>query len=438
MRRRLFVAFAGAIVVTGLVVTVLFTVFRRSPTWREEQARLTAFAGGRFAAVWDDLPRRDELARAMAHDLDVDVSLTDTTGRDLAHFTPAGRVGVSTCHRPSMVLPAGIHGHVRVCTDRHRNPRGGRNVLAGIGVAAVVLWAMAGWMARRLTRPLTELVRVVEAIGQGKLESRMQLDRHDAGELGVIAHAVNEMAARIERQIDAQRDLLAMVSHELRSPLARLRFLLEALRDGDAVREKSLNEIEREVDGIDTLVGDLLVASRMDFGARDEVDLDAVDVAKRALERAGLDASLRVVEGAPGSFRGDATLVQAALGNLLANAGRHGGRVTALRVSRHGDAIHFSVDDDGNGFAPEDVARVFEPFYQGRDGRQRGGLGMGLALVARIARFHAGGARVENLPGRGARVTVWFAVAPTSSSTPTSGEKEPFMAGPLVRGTGRR
>jgi len=252
-------------------------------------------------------------------------------------------------------------------------------------------------------------VRVVEAIGEGKLESRMQLHRHDAGEVGAIAHAVNEMAARIERQIDEQRDLLAAVSHEIRSPLARLRFLVETLRDGDAARERALDEVDREMGGIDALVGDLLAASRMDFGAREEVTLDAADVAARALERAGLDASLRAVEGVGGAFRGDATLVQAALGNLLGNARKHGGRVTALRVSRGDGAVRFAVEDDGAGFAAEDVGRVFEPFYQGREARQRGGVGMGLALVARIAKAHGGGARAENLPGGGARVSVWFA-----------------------------
>ncbi|MFO0603765.1 MAG: HAMP domain-containing sensor histidine kinase [Polyangiales bacterium] len=409
MRRRLFVAFAGAIVVTGLVVTGLLTALSDAPTWREEQVRLATFAGGRFAAVWDDAPRRDELSLALARDLDVDLTLTDARGVDLASFSPAGRSNTPACLRPALTFEAGVRGDVRVCTERHRSPRGGRNTLVGLGVAVAVLWTMAGLVARRLTRPLTELVRVVEAIGQGKLESRMQLGRHDAGELGAIAHAVNEMAARIERQIDEQRDLLAAVSHEIRSPLARLRFLLETLRDGDAARERALDEVDREVGGIDALVGDLLAASRMDFGAREEVALDASDVAVRALERAGLDASLLAVEGAPGGFRGDATLVQAALGNLLGNAARHGGRATALRVSRAEGAVRFAVEDDGAGFAAGDEARAFEPFYQGREARQRGGVGMGLALVARIAKAHGGGAKAENLPGGGARVTVWFA-----------------------------
>lgn len=408
MRRRLFVAFAGAIVVTGLVVGGLLSALQRAPTWREERARLAAFAGGRFAAVWDDVPRRDELAAALARDLDVDLSLTDRRGNELAHFAADGRRDRPACARPAVVLEAGAVGRVRVCTARHREP-GGRNTLVALGAAVVILWAMAGLLARRLTRPLTELVRVVEDLGQGRLESRMQLHRHDAGELGAIAQAVNGMAGRIERQLEAQRDLLGAVSHEIRSPLARLRFLVETLRDGDPARERSLDEVEREMAGIDALVGDLLAASRMDLGAREAVALEAADVAARALERAGLDGSRRVLEGAPGSFRGDPTLVQAALANLLGNARKHGGGMTALRVSRADGAVRFAVEDDGAGFADEDLAQAFEPLYQGRGARPRGGLGMGLALVARIAKAHGGGASAENLPGRGARVSVWFA-----------------------------
>ncbi len=371
MRRRLFLAFAGAILTTGVVVTAVLSALSGAPTWRQEQTRALTFASGRFEAVWGDVPRRDELSRAVARDLDVDLTLSDPRGATLASFTPAGPTNVPACERPALSFDVAARGRVRVCTERHRSPRGARNSLIGLGAAVLVLWTVAGLVARRLTRPLTELVRVVQAIGEGKLESRMQLHRHDAGEVGAIAHAVNEMAERIERQIDEQRDLLAAVSHEIRSPLARLRFLVETLRDGDAARERALDEVEREMGGIDALVGDLLAASRMDFGAREEVTLDAADVAARALERAGLDASLAAVEGGAGTFRGDATLVQAALGNLLGNARRHGGRVTALRVTRAGGAVRFAVDDDGPGFAAEDVPRAFEPFYQAKDARQR-------------------------------------------------------------------
>ncbi len=417
LHRRLFVGYALSILLTVFVVATVSSALRRGPTWREEVKRVEAFAAGRFEAVWRFPAQRDALARAMARDLDVDVTLLDGSRVALDTFTPAGERAEPACARPAVTLDVregdARVGAVRVCTERHNDARGGRQSVAVLGAVVLVLWGLAGFMARRLTRPLGELVRVVQDIGRGKLASRMQLGRHDAGELGAIAHAVNDMAGRIERQIDDQKNLLAAVSHEIRSPLARLRFMVETLRDGDPARDKTLDDVDREMEGIDALVGDLLATSRMDFEAMRKVPLDAGDVALRALERAGLDPALRVCEAGVAAFEGDATLVQTALANLLANARKHGGSVRALRVSSGDGRVRFAVDDDGEGFAPEDLTRAFEPFYRG-DGARKGnrpGVGLGLALVRRVAEEHGGRAWAENLAGGGARVGVEFAAA---------------------------
>ncbi len=407
--------YAASILATVFIVGAVTSALHEGPTWRDEVRRVETFASGRFAAVWHFPAQRDELARAMARDLDVDVTLFDEGRAAIATYTPEGARDEPACERPAATLDVREGGRtvgaVRVCTQRHNDPRRWRQSVAALGVVVLALWTVAGLMARRLTRPLTELVRVVQDIGRGRLASRMQLGWHDAGELGAIAHAVNDMAGRIERQIEDQRNLLAAVSHEIRSPLARLRFMLETLRDGEPARERSLDDVDRELEGIDALVGDLLATSRMDFDALRKVSLDPAAVAARALERAGLDPSLRVVEGEVRSFEGDATLVQTALANLLANARKHGGAPVALRVSSGDGAVRFAVDDDGEGFTDEDLARAFEPFYRG-DGARRGGragVGLGLALVRRIAEVHGGRAWAENLPGGGARVGVEFA-----------------------------
>lgn len=418
LHRRLFIGYALSILMTVLVVGSITSALHRGPSWRDEVERVEAFAAGRFGAVWRFPAQRDELARALARDLDVDVSLLDASRVVVTTFDPAGARAEPACSRPAVTLDvregADRIGSVRVCTARHGDVRGGRHTATVLGAVVLLLWLLAGFMARRLTRPLGELVRVVQDIGQGRLASRMQLGRHDAGELGAIAHAVNDMAGRIERQIDDQKNLLAAVSHEIRSPLARLRFMVETLRDGDPARDKTLDDVDREMEGIDALVGDLLATSRMDFEAMRKVPLDAGDVALRALERAGLDPTLRVLdEGALTRFEGDATLVQTALANLLANARKHGGSVRALRVSSGDGRVRFAVDDNGEGFSPEDLTRAFEPFYRG-DGARKGnrpGVGLGLALVRRIAEEHGGRAWAENLPGGGGRVGVEFAAA---------------------------
>ncbi|HTN25398.1 MAG TPA: HAMP domain-containing protein, partial [Solirubrobacteraceae bacterium] len=131
-----------------------------------------------------------------------------------------------------------------------------RGLLLALVTGSLVLWAAAGVVARRLTRPLDELVRVTPAIGAGDLGARVRLGWHQPGEVGALADSVNEMAVRIERQLKEERTLLAAVSHELRSPLARLRMLVELAR-GAAGTER-LDEIEREIVGIDALLGKLL------------------------------------------------------------------------------------------------------------------------------------------------------------------------------------
>ena len=157
-------------------------------------------------------------------------------------------------------------------------------------------------------------------------------------------------------------------------------------------------QLEREVTEIDALVSDLLASSRVDFTALTRTDLDAIEVAKNALERAGVDASRLEVSGGPSKFSGDATLVARAVSNLLENAKRHAGGVEILRVESQPGVVTFIVEDGGPGFAPGDEQRVFEPFYK-----------RGLALVKKIAEAHDGRVFAENREKGGARVGVCFA-----------------------------
>jgi signal transduction histidine kinase len=159
--------------------------------------------------------------------------------------------------------------------------------------AGLVLWLVSGKIAYRIARPLHELLRVTEEIGAGRLSARAELPsgRHAMGEMAYIASAINDMAARIQKQVGDQRELLAGVSHEIRTPLARIRVLLELgrSRGGDA---KTFDELEREVVEIDALVGQLLASARLDFADLSVRALDGADVARRALERAGVSADL--------------------------------------------------------------------------------------------------------------------------------------------------
>ncbi len=287
----------------------------------------------------------------------------------------------------------------------------------------VVLWFASGAIAFRLIRPLLQVIRVARDIGDGKLKSRLELGRHD-GDLGVLSDSINDMAARIERQLADQRELLAAVSHEIRTPLGHMRILLETARERCS-DPSVVAELEREVLEVDRLVGQLLAGSRLDFDALDRRELDTGELAALALERAGIDLD-RLEVAASGAMdtgprvMGDPTLLARALANLIDNAEGHGGGLTCLRVratggaSPSGNGIHaggddgpgevvFEIEDGGPGFAAGELDRVFESFYRG-ERRGHGSLGLGLALVKRIAQAHHGRAWAENRSGGGARL----------------------------------
>ncbi len=169
---------------------------------------------------------------------------------------------------------------------------------------------------------------------------------------------------------------------------------------------RTLDEVEGEVLEMDRLVGELLASARMDFAAVTRVTLDGRDVAARALERAGLPPTLLQVDAVQRTFQGDPTLLGRALANLLENATRHGGGATALRLTEEGASLVFAVEDSGPGFARGEDAALFQPFRRGTTSRQgeQAGLGLGLALVRRIAEAHGGLAFASNRPEGGARV----------------------------------
>jgi len=413
LHRRIFVWFGASIVITGLVVGGALMLLGPGRGWQRQMEGARQFIAWQFAEAWHDTERRDALARRAAQDFDLDLVLEDSEHRALAAHGQSCRRGEVT----TRIEESGrLLGFVRVCARRGPGPHAFR-LFVVLAVAGATLWAFSGRIARRLVRPLGELVRVTEAIGEGKLSSRARLDAR-AGEFAALGDAINHMAERIERQIGDQRELLAGVSHEIRSPLARMRVLIELSRSKLASPEAldELDEMEKELVEIDALVGELLASSRLDFAALDARRLDARDLASRALERANLDPALLDCVIRDTTLTADPTLLSRALSNLLENAKRHGGGVSALRLRDDGENLEFSVEDAGPGFAAEDLPRVFDSFVRGERGRTGGSsLGLGLALVRRIALAHGGDAHAENRPEGGARVG--FSVLRRASET---------------------
>ena len=396
LHRQLFMWLGITILFTGMVVSAVVSALRPDASSMESDVmRIQRFVGQRFQRVWELPEERHALARDIATAFEVDLTLRDAASQ------PIDQIGAG-CDKPqfSVAIPRGSStlGTLQVCIDKRRRVPGLTFVLA-IAAACLTLWGASGALARKLVRPLSDLIRVTREIGSGNLVSRVRLGRHHLGEVGVLADAVNDMARRIERQLNDQRELLAAVSHEIRSPLARLRVLTELLRDtADSV---TLDKVEREIIEVDDLIGKLLANSRLDFGALNLQALEPCLLMQRAIERAGVDPTVFQNEAPESSIKGDPTLLDRAFCNLLENAQKHAGGVESVRLSTVDQNVRFTVSDRGPGFPAEALGRVFDAFYRG-DGSSS--LGLGLTLVERIARAHGGRAWAENRADGGAHV----------------------------------
>ena len=291
-------------------------------------------------------------------------------------------------------------------TGQGRNPFGFAGWLLLI-VLAVGLGTYP--VVRRLTRRLEDLQLGVDALGEGNLAARVPVRGHD--EIAWLAERFNHAAARIEALVDSHKSLLANASHELRSPLTRIRMGLELLeRDAPGAQGRGMrDEIANSIGELDALIEEILLASRLD--ARDapdepyeELDLTALAAEECARGGAELDA------GGVIAVHGSARLLRRVLRNLMENARRHGG-ATAIDVTlaRKPAGVELTVCDRGPGVPPEERERIFEPFYRLRGASESaGGAGLGLALVRTIARKHGGSASCEAREGGGAcfRVTL--------------------------------
>lgn len=277
---------------------------------------------------------------------------------------------------------------------RHeRLTHGSAGFVAVVLLSGVAVAVGAYPLVRRLTRRLERLQSHVDALGEGDLAARVEVEGRD--EVADLARSFNRAAGRIERLVDAQKTLLAGASHELRSPLARIRVATELL-GGDGPSDLKAG-IARDVEELDELIAELLLASRLDAteslsrpGDSNEVELLALS----ASEAARVGAS---VSGEEVWVLGDATLLRRALRNLLANATRHAeGSSVEVSVRREQDRAVVAVTDAGPGVPEEERSRLFEAFYRGARARLRPeeGVGLGLFLVERIARHHGGAVRL--------------------------------------------
>jgi two-component system sensor histidine kinase CpxA len=303
-------------------------------------------------------------------------------------------------------------------------PRTDFRVFAGVLAARVAaVLATAGLvcfaLARYLTAPILELRRAAARLAVGDLAARVGPSvgrRRD--ELAELGADFDFMAARIESLVTAERTLLRDISHELRSPLARLGVALElARRDAGPGAAAALDRIERESERLNEMIGRLLTVARLETDA-DEVGVAPVDLAALVASVASdadfeARASGREVRCArldACTVMGNEPLLRSAVENVVRNAARYTREGTAVEVElrREGREAVVTVRDRGEGVPESALAEIFRPFYRVADARDRrtGGVGLGLAIAERAARFHGGGVRAENAPDGGLVVEI--------------------------------
>jgi signal transduction histidine kinase len=354
-----------------------------------------------------DAPREDAQAalELLARDLDVELTLRGADGAMIASAgaelpaPDADELESGRMHRQHRAMFAIPLPDGRTLAAHRDQERFGWLFAIAALAAAIALGAYP--VTRRITRRLEKLGAQVEALGSGDLSARVEV--RGADEIADLARSFNRAASQIEQLVANQRSQLASASHELRSPLARIRVAIELLGGDEGAELRA--RVARDIAELDDLIGELLLASRLEalepgraLDRREAIDL----LGLVAEEASGSGAS---VEGEAVSLVGDRTLLRRLVRNLLENARRHGnGSAVELAVAKLGPGrARLRVSDRGPGVPESERERIFAPFYRpsGASETRDGSFGLGLALVRQIARHHGGEARCHAREGGG-------------------------------------
>jgi two-component system, OmpR family, sensor histidine kinase CpxA len=295
----------------------------------------------------------------------------------------------------------------------------GPRLLAVLVIGALFCYGLA----RYLATPIVKLRGTTQELADGNLTARVSqglIRRRD--EIGYLGRDFNLMAGRIQSLVEAQRRLLGDISHELRSPLARLRVALElARRRAGAEAAPALDRMEREAETINEMIGQLLTLSRVEIGTEGlksvRVDLCALltEVGDDAdFEARSRNRSVRVTGCEACTTTGVAELLRSAVENVVRNAVRYTAEGTTVEISLttesagHERRAIIGVRDFGPGVPAEAINEIFRPFYRVEDARDRqtGGSGLGLAIAARAIHLHEGAITAANAPGGGLIVEI--------------------------------
>jgi signal transduction histidine kinase len=390
---RSYVALAGGLMVAALVLDLVFS--RLQPA---ERRGTDAWVGATFRLVESRLLDVPSEARAaalnrIARDASLGVQLLDAAPAGAEASTDPVAVLNSDNERLVLKWSPALGATIRIGPLQEPGTGFGSRVLPMLFYLSILV--IVGLWLRPLLRDmtlLTEASRRFSADYREPLRTASQVTQlHD------LAHNLDDMSLRLSQMIQGQKELTAALSHEMRTPLARIRFALAVLDNGsrERVREQ-LREINSDVTQVDNLITRLLEHAKLDHP---DLRMDWQEVELHGWLQHVLAAASPpdrpvelAVDGRAGSVNMDPRLMELAVSNLVANAGRYARQVIRVSARQQGSTYQILVEDDGPGVAPDKREEIFRAFTSHDTQRQgsTGGIGLGLAIVSRVAALHGG------------------------------------------------
>jgi two-component system sensor histidine kinase CpxA len=325
--------------------------------------------------------------------------------------------------RVALILNGQTGRHYVFATELPAGPRAalGINrsaVLLQWGVALLVSGLICSLLTRYLTAPILQLREMSQKLAAGDLSVRTGSGlAHRQDEIGDLVRDFNVMASRIEELISRQRQLISDVSHELRSPLARLNVALDLSRERKG-NDSAFEQMQEDIGLLDEMIGRLLTIAKLDISVPQApmADFDLAELLSQIARNAEFECQepnggIRVTSSGQCIFWGSAELLHSAIENVVRNAMRYTDSGTCVEISLECDSsedVRVVVRDYGPGIPESELKNIFQPFYRvatARD-RQSGGTGLGLAIADRVVRLHGGTIRAENVEPRGLRIEI--------------------------------
>lgn len=453
---KIFFWFWTTAIVTGiaLVITFVFGPGRVPSRWHSTLTDTARSSGMIVLAELErgGVPAASSYLESFEHDTGLRACLfdlngtpvvgkdCDTFGKVRSHAARSGSAEFGLKYglvRIALVLPGRGAHHYIFATELPAGPRAAFGMdTAAIALRFAVAFSVSGFICYLLTiyltRPILQLREAAQQLAQGKLSTRAATAIERRGdELGALTRDFNAMAERIEELISRQRQLIFDISHELRSPLARLNVALDLAKGGKAGK-LPFEHMESDLVRLNEMIGRLLTIAKLDAAsmqvAMTSVEMASVDMTEivgRIVEDARFEARKRnvVVKFASEEHHhvhGNAALLHSAIENVVRNAVHYTAVGTSVEISLKvvgASQLRLEIRDHGKGVPESDLGRIFQAFHRVAEARDResGGVGLGLAIADRVIRIHGGTIRAENVQPAGLKVLIEIPTAEPDS-----------------------